>query len=227
MYSKKMNSSILSGAFTLVELLITVGIVTILCALLFSGFKTVQKSARSATCMNNLRTLYSAALAYSLDHENAIVPCLGYTGAGVGRTFESYLRYDDLGPYIPEEWSLEKACPDKAKGILYSYGANYNLSNIYGNGPYLATRMVNLSNPSKRIFFIDCDNYAAFYPGGDPGFSTPPNRHNGANNMVFLDGHGESRKGASLPKPPILSPGDSSDAARNVVYRQKDNVAPW
>jgi prepilin-type N-terminal cleavage/methylation domain-containing protein len=54
-------------AFTLIELLITLAIITILAALLFPVFAAARASARKAACLSNFRQIGTAMLLYSGD----------------------------------------------------------------------------------------------------------------------------------------------------------------
>jgi prepilin-type N-terminal cleavage/methylation domain-containing protein len=67
-------------AFTLVELLVTVGIVAILAAILFPVFSAAKKSALSSVCASNFRQVAVSSGLYSGDYDDRyVVP--RYTGA--------------------------------------------------------------------------------------------------------------------------------------------------
>lgn len=59
-------------AFSLVETLIVVAIVTILAGIAVTTFGRVQKSARITTCLSNLSQLGSASLLYSSDNDDQL-----------------------------------------------------------------------------------------------------------------------------------------------------------
>lgn len=56
------------SGWTLVELLVVVAIVAVLAALSFAMFRKAKASARTATCMSNVRQLGGAILMYASDH---------------------------------------------------------------------------------------------------------------------------------------------------------------
>ncbi|MBC8101321.1 MAG: type II secretion system protein [Cytophagales bacterium] len=55
------------AAFTLVELLTVIAIIAILSAFLFPAFARVRESARQATCISNLKEIYTSVRQYELD----------------------------------------------------------------------------------------------------------------------------------------------------------------
>lgn len=57
-------------AFTLIELLVVVAILAILLALLMPSLRSARESAKSACCVNNLRTLSTACQLYANDFDD-------------------------------------------------------------------------------------------------------------------------------------------------------------
>ena len=55
----------LRRAFTLIEVLVTIGIVTLLASLAMPGINSVRESSRSSECATRLRQLSIAAQSYS------------------------------------------------------------------------------------------------------------------------------------------------------------------
>ncbi len=58
------------AAFTLVELLVVIGIIALLAALLFPVFNSARGAARRSACQSNLRQLLLAASLYATDHDD-------------------------------------------------------------------------------------------------------------------------------------------------------------
>jgi prepilin-type N-terminal cleavage/methylation domain-containing protein/prepilin-type processing-associated H-X9-DG protein len=66
-------------AFTLVELLVVIGIVALLMALLLTTLRSMRERAQRATCLSNLRQLHLSFHLYALDHRQRVP--LGYRKA--------------------------------------------------------------------------------------------------------------------------------------------------
>ena len=68
-------------AFSLVEVLVAIGIISILMALLFPAVQAVREAARRSRCANNLRQIGLAIENYSSAHD-AIPPAVIWEPAG-------------------------------------------------------------------------------------------------------------------------------------------------
>src|SRR5260370_28130602 len=64
--------------FTLMELLVVVGVVGLLATFLLPAVRSVRGEGTRAVCLSNMRQLAQAVLAYSMDNEDAF-PWVNWT----------------------------------------------------------------------------------------------------------------------------------------------------
>src|SRR5262245_5786400 len=83
-----------AGAFTLVELLVVVGIIAILMAMLMPALSKAREQARAVSCRSNIRQIYTGIISYSLDNKG-FLPDAWYIleRQWVGYTWPSFLHW--------------------------------------------------------------------------------------------------------------------------------------
>src|SRR5262245_21049477 len=77
--SSRRRLRVAAVAFTLIELLVVIAIIAILAAMLLPALARAKKKALGTACISNLKQLTLAAVTYSTDHSDAIVPNGGNT----------------------------------------------------------------------------------------------------------------------------------------------------
>lgn len=210
-----------SRAFTLLELLIVVGILALLATLLLPALGQAKQTAKTARCTANLRQLGLATRMY-LDDSGGwffpyqqIVPggCYWYFGyettvslnAPEGQR-EIDLTKARLYPYFATVGGIE-LCPSfrydlssykaKYRSASYGYGMNLRMSGQHESSW--------TSKGSRLIWFADCAQINTWQAPASPtnplveewyyvdyGWKSFHFRHNGYANVLFCDGHVEA-----------------------------------
>jgi prepilin-type processing-associated H-X9-DG protein/prepilin-type N-terminal cleavage/methylation domain-containing protein len=186
-------------AFTLTEILVSMGIVAVLAGLLFPTMKTAVASAQSARCMSNLRQIGLALHAYASENEQSF-PRPYEGGSGKSTTwFMDLIPYTGMAANSMGLIPLPRAagiflCPAKKdrgdRSVAYA-------QNIYMGRPDPSVwnfKRVNVPVPAQTFMIVETDaNDETF----SPTFSAEPKRRhpNDSGNYLFVDGHVENIKG--------------------------------
>ncbi len=136
-----MRNSRRSG-FTLVELLVVIGIIAVLIAMLLPALAKVRKQVEMTACASNLRQVGIACYAYAGDNKGLLPPC---------PPTANYPFYTNLDPN--PVWGLNPL----AKGHVYL------LPYIGGKGIYSGVAQTN----NAKIFFCPSSRYEY-----DPNWAT-------------------------------------------------------
>ena len=194
--------------FTLIEILVVIAIIAILAAMLFPVFARARESARKTSCQSNLKQIGLAALQYSQDYDEKVMP-LGYIYGG--KTYYWWGSWNGvmldksasmLQPYMKN--TQIQACPSfdnvdrTALGLTgYAYNDAYLHPSWFGGKSSVSLAAIEdvartaFMADSARIDFVDGKTLQA------NTFLTPPSqtypalhgRHNGTANVLWADGH--------------------------------------
>lgn len=203
-----MRRTLKTSGFTLVELLVVMGIAAVLGSLLFAVFSRVRESGRKAACQSNLQQLALAVQQYTQDHEGHY-PRSGYVREADGRIHGQWTWPHEIAAYVKDNrifW-----CPSDAvlPSLVQSDPANYTNNTDYG---YNITRLNNrlasavvgsgsgwtglsensLTNPAD--VWLNMDTTDGFYGIPLVGASCAwcydwSVLHSGGANYSFADGH--------------------------------------
>ena len=181
--------------FTLVELLVVMGIISMLLGITLPALSKAKEQARRTVCLSNLKTLTYAWLSYAQDHNGRLVTagtmdpnswvndctaCMSVQGGAL----YPYLRNPNV--YV---------CPDD----LLNYDRTYSI-NGYLNGEYEAPArtLSDIRSPTSGVFcFIEKYDptglnensfLASVYPSGNWVDNIAP-WHQNAGLLSFCDGH--------------------------------------
>ena len=214
-------------SFTLIELLVVIAIIAILAGILMPALSAARERGRSATCINNLKSICGAANAYSTDHADLLMPLTmnvkKWNGDGTNPTYwwciglvrmkylpgpELYFKGDSPATVAPI-----LSCPSEPQRQIGTYnewnswkGTHFGRANYMGRWVYGAdldryfSKLTELKMPSKIAGFADkCMANSNVFGQEKVDVDAAAVRHNGKMNITYMDMHVESRDRATIP----------------------------
>jgi len=143
------------NAFTLVELLVVIGIIAILMAILLPALQGVRDRARTVQCGNNMRQMVNAAMTYAVRNKNQLPP------SPAGANIDSLLMPTALDGLIGNDAQVRRltVCPaNTIGGISYMYNAHPAVVNFisatWTNNTALRWRNMT-QHPTRRALLLD------------------------------------------------------------------------
>ena len=203
-------------AITLVELLIAIGLVAIMAALILPAIGSLSGAAKTATCMNNMRQVYTALMSYAAEHNQYMppgrfIPMQEMSTVSLKAHLEPHyigripncptvrLNPQGLAELAPGETEAQEL----AKKGSYSFNGHFtrtkinNMPGKYWGYPanYLGShQFLFLTEGHEASVMWNMSQFNTVLNGLDVyGFRRAPRDHGRKRlNFMFLDGHGET-----------------------------------
>ena len=197
------------GAFSLIELLASIAVIAVLTGIVLVAFNKVRASQEKVTCASNMRQCFLAVSNYANDH-NGYLPAPQQSSDGSNNWTLLIVPYYSNQPatYTGRRLAPQiQICPTNQRKIEEVTGRTYTsyfaMSLIMGPTSSQSTRarrkLESIPYPSSTLLITEagynssttiavCDHYwlplSATYDGVYTG-----GVHDGANNVLWCDGH--------------------------------------
>lgn len=181
------------SAFTLIEMLVSIGIVLVLAALLFPSMKSMIATSRSIKCASNLRQIGVGMNSYANEHDGKLA--LTYSSTGSSLTW-----MQQIAPYLGMATNTMGPAPlPRAVGVFvcpeWKMDASRKVS--YGLPPYMPDGTGPYSWNYQRLQASPTATFMVVEIGANDEVihlsQQVPRRHpNTSANYLYVDGHVEN-----------------------------------
>ena len=220
------------NAFTLVELLVVIGIIALLISILLPSLNRAREAANKIKCLGNLRQLGMAFVMYNNDNKGTFPATGGGPEPGLPDPYPDWvywwqngknLQQSLIARYIKPLTAKILTCPSdvqEAHSNATGWGAypySYQLNRNFGSDNYPKLRVTSVRKSSEKIILGE-EDYATMNDGQwFPGYS--PDLKNWLIGTDYLSTRHDAHKKSQLPDSgPIGGPLRNPKLGGNVAF---------
>jgi hypothetical protein len=177
--------------FTIVELLVVIGIISVLIAVMLPSLKEARETALKLRCTSNIRQNGMMAINFTADNKGKFPS-----------SFVSNVPGTQLYAYTTQPLLSYNGCPFKGKGTHDATGWSYSILDAYRSDTVAWpnwgnwVRMEKIRKPTQSALGIECYINQTYSPIYWETNTLAEGRHDGEGlNVVFPDAHVEFLKG--------------------------------
>lgn len=215
--------------FTLVEILVAVGIISALIVLVITYIPSMRNSAETASCTSNLRQLGSLIHLYAQDNNNRFPPIRADNTASNATLYwrRAILPYMGLSASGDDLYKSKLTCPLVRRSIISaggqpdvcSFGMNIYLSEVENSRKSRGIPFSRLSTPAKTLMATESYIVSNKTPSPElqqtdfrnSAYDKYWNPHRGMQNILYCDGHIEAFRDARQLGDPPYNPKSPQD----------------
>ncbi len=160
--------------FTLVELLVVIGIIALLIAMLMPALTRARQAANSAACQNQLRQMGLATANYAGDNQGYLFPSYYAANANIGATARSV--HAILESYLGNNaqrtvWTCPSAIPGTTTQFPQTYACNQGVHIRYtytadDQPARLIRKITQIRRPTEIVTIADSSQSSGVYTSG-------------------------------------------------------------
>ncbi|HWL51082.1 MAG TPA: prepilin-type N-terminal cleavage/methylation domain-containing protein [Chthoniobacteraceae bacterium] len=191
-----------AAGFGLVEALVSLVLIAILAVVLLPLMGSMAERARTAKCLTNLRTFHTVLNAYTRDNNGRFPSYRKYITREDGTSANGADWRTTIAPYLPDVPKRTRlrnktldVCPSADFESKNSYTFYYALTAESTSAD--PTALAQVETPAHYFLLGESHGQMRIYRGS--GINDFDFRHQGRANLLFLDGHLESRLPDEIP----------------------------